>query len=105
MSIKIALKASTSALIPRGAALIQSNAEQGELVGRSGLLPVQRWYLERPQPERSHFNQSLLLEIDKAVSFVQLRAAFGVLLGQHDALRFRYTDHPGRGCRSRNICR
>ncbi len=72
-------------------------AEQGELAGRSGLLPVQRWYLERPQPERSHFNQSLLLEIDKAVSFVQLRAAFGVLLGQHDALRFRYTDHPGQG--------
>ncbi len=72
-------------------------AEQGELAGRSGLLPVQRWYLERPQPERSHFNQSLLLEIDKAVSFVQLRAAFGVLLGQHDALRFRYTDHPGHG--------
>ena len=64
--------------------------EQGILSGQSGLLPIQQWYLQQDQKEVSHFNQSLLLAIDKSVSPEVLGQAFIDLFNQHDALRFTY---------------
>jgi len=64
--------------------------EQGILTGSCGLLPVQQWYLESHPLHVSHYNQSVLLEIDKGIDELQLKSAFRQLMEQHDALRFSF---------------
>ena len=64
--------------------------EQGVLTGVSGLLPIQQWYLEMAQPEMDHFNQGVLLSVDKAVTAAELGQAISRLMEHHDALRFKY---------------
>ena len=64
--------------------------EQGLLTGKSGLLPIQQWYLEKQQPDIDHFNQSVMLGIDKSVTAGELAHVAENLLELHDALRFRY---------------
>ncbi|MBN8750056.1 MAG: hypothetical protein J0I65_21440, partial [Variovorax sp.] len=64
--------------------------EQGLLTGRCGLLPVQAWYLGRERGGLSHFNQSILLEVDKGVGGERLREVWSALVRQHDVLRFVY---------------
>jgi natural product biosynthesis luciferase-like monooxygenase protein/amino acid adenylation domain-containing protein/non-ribosomal peptide synthase protein (TIGR01720 family) len=71
-------------------------AEQGMLTGSAGLLPIQRWFLETDYPKRSHYNQSQLLSINKDVTAQQVTDIVTLLVNQHDALRFRYTEsHDG----------
>ncbi|HLK96979.1 MAG TPA: condensation domain-containing protein, partial [Hymenobacter sp.] len=66
--------------------------EQGVLTGELPLLPIQQqWFLEGEYPEMSHFNQSILLSIDKAFDEPMLSRAVDTLLVHHDALRLRYT--------------
>ncbi|MBK8551804.1 MAG: amino acid adenylation domain-containing protein [Ignavibacteria bacterium] len=71
-------------------------AEQGSLTGRSGLLPIQQWYLDGADTDAvsvqdiSHFNQSVLLSIDKTVTPEMLGIAVEMLSAHHDALRFIY---------------
>ena len=66
--------------------------EQGLLTGRSGLLPIQQWYFEGAGNSKSvsHFNQSVLLSIDKSITPEILNKAVEELTSHHDALRFRY---------------
>ena len=70
--------------------------EQGILTGLSGLLPIQHWYLEMDQPGNDHFNQGVLLSIDKVVTAGELGQAFTRLAEHHDALRFKYYQHDGQ---------
>ncbi|WP_343745933.1 non-ribosomal peptide synthase/polyketide synthase [Chitinophaga sp.] len=78
------------------AAHIQANAghavigEQGVLTGESGLLPIQQWFLDIDTAAANHFNQSVLLGIDKKVSEEMLTPAIQQLVSHHDALRFVY---------------
>ncbi|MBB5644623.1 non-ribosomal peptide synthetase [Pedobacter cryoconitis] len=65
-------------------------AEQGQLVGTAGLLPIQQWFFEATGPNPSHFNQQVLLSIDKAIEPAILIAAVEQLVTYHDALRFAY---------------
>ncbi|MEZ2339470.1 condensation domain-containing protein, partial [Mucilaginibacter sp. RCC_168] len=65
-------------------------AEQGALTGKSGLLPTQQWYLSRQKGHLSHYNQSVLLAIDKSIAVELLQQAVQLLAERHDALRFRY---------------
>ncbi|MBK8549760.1 MAG: amino acid adenylation domain-containing protein [Ignavibacteria bacterium] len=72
---------------------VSVSGEQGLLTGTSGLLPIQQWYFEGAGDEGSrynHFNQSVLLSIDKSVTPEVLSLAVDQLIVQHDALRFRY---------------
>ncbi len=69
--------------------------EQGQLQGIAGLLPIQHNFLESDQPEPSHYNQSVLLNINKNVSKHMLRQVVRLLVQQHDALRFRYFKNDG----------
>ncbi|WP_262892893.1 non-ribosomal peptide synthetase [Puia dinghuensis] len=69
---------------------VRTGGEQGELEGISGLLPIQRWYLEGEPEEVSHYNQSVLLRIAREVSQEELGAAVEELLRHHDSLRFQY---------------
>ncbi|WP_162052138.1 non-ribosomal peptide synthetase [Pontibacter pamirensis] len=68
----------------------QVKAEQGELRGEAGLLPIQQWFFEQELEAPHHFNQSLLLKVDKALSSEELSQAFTALVAQHDSLRFTY---------------
>ena len=68
-----------------------SNGEQGILTGESGLLPIQQWYLEKDSKQPAHFNQAVLLGIDKSITETTIQQAIEQLTQQHDALRFRYT--------------
>lgn len=64
--------------------------EQGMLSGSCGLLPIQQWYFENNDEDISHYNQSVLLEIDKSVSPAILERAVKALVQYHDGLRFVY---------------
>jgi amino acid adenylation domain-containing protein/non-ribosomal peptide synthase protein (TIGR01720 family) len=68
----------------------QTNSEQGTLEGYSGMLPIQQWYFSKTTEELSHFNQSVLLKVDKGISQSQLEAVVKHLVHYHDALRFKY---------------
>ena len=67
-----------------------SLAEQGYLNGASGLLPIQQWYFEKDPNDIAHYNQAVLLKIDKHITGELLQHAFEIITAQHDALRFQY---------------
>ncbi|RBL88157.1 non-ribosomal peptide synthetase [Chitinophaga flava] len=71
--------------------LLQPVAEQGLLTGSVALLPIQRWFLERDYPQRSHFSQAQLFQLDKAIQLPWLVAVIQALARQHDALRLTYS--------------
>jgi len=81
-----------SAAVPaRGGDGGGANGEQGLLRGEAGLLPIQRWFLEDgEQPGYDHFNQSVLLSMDKGIGEKVLRAAVEELVARHDSWRMRY---------------
>ncbi|SFW61371.1 non-ribosomal peptide synthetase [Chitinophaga sancti] len=65
-------------------------AEQGLLTGSALLSPIQQWFFEQEQPNPSHFNQAVLLQVNKAIRQEDLGRAIKVLVDRHDALRFYY---------------
>jgi amino acid adenylation domain-containing protein/non-ribosomal peptide synthase protein (TIGR01720 family) len=67
-----------------------SKGEQGVLRGPGGLLPIQQWYFDKENDQVSHYNQSVLLLIEKSVTEIELKQVVQQLLIQHDALRFIY---------------
>ncbi|MBK8552375.1 MAG: amino acid adenylation domain-containing protein [Ignavibacteria bacterium] len=74
-----------------------SNAPDEEYVvtGPSGLLPIQQWYFEKDPEDVSHFNQYVLLDIDKGITDAILKRAVEQLMAHHDALRFKYFKKDG----------
>ncbi|MVT45212.1 amino acid adenylation domain-containing protein, partial [Chitinophaga oryziterrae] len=84
----------TIATLSTGSGIIDANhhqqAEQGMLIGSGGLLPIQHWFFEQQHPVVSHFNQEILLCVDKAVSSQMLQYMLDEVIRQHDALRFTY---------------
>ncbi len=78
--------------------------EEGLLDGKVGLLPIQQWFFEQDIQEISHYNQSILLKIDKEINSAILTKAVELIRAQHDVLGFhyevssqvnqRYTDKP-----------
>ncbi|MGC5568951.1 amino acid adenylation domain-containing protein, partial [Streptomyces sp. FR-108] len=72
-----------------------ADAEQGLVVGDFPLTPVQRWFLEREQPEPWHFNQSVVLQATAPVDADVLRVAARAVVEHHDALRSRFVREGG----------
>ena len=70
--------------------------EQGKLTGPCGLLPIQQWYFEKEHTAISHFNQGILLKIDRAITPDALQKIIEQIVLQHDALRFRFQYVEGR---------
>nr|MBA2525657.1 non-ribosomal peptide synthetase [Pyrinomonadaceae bacterium] len=66
-------------------------AEQGVVSGAVPLTPIQGWFFEQGLPEPQHFNQAVLLEVGPELKPVWVQQVVGQLLGQHDALRLRFT--------------
>jgi amino acid adenylation domain-containing protein/non-ribosomal peptide synthase protein (TIGR01720 family) len=73
----------------------EAKGEQGVLKGSSGLLPIQQWYFEKVPEQVSHYNQSVLLSIEKSVVDAELKQVVKQLLMHHDALRFKYYQKHG----------
>ena len=67
-----------------------NTAEQGLLEGEVPLSPIQQWFFDRGEA-LSHFNQAVLLSIDKAVTKDKLEKTIDLIARRHDSLRFRYT--------------
>lgn len=77
---------------------LESSAEQGILTGESGLIPIQKLYFEEAGSGESvsHFNQSVLLSLDKEIKEEHLKNAVEQIMSHHDALRFRYHRRDGQ---------
>ncbi|MGW0574365.1 condensation domain-containing protein, partial [Streptomyces tauricus] len=82
-------------LAPVASSESTTDAEQGLVVGEFPLTPVQRWFLEREQPEPWHFNQSVVLQATAEVDADVLRVAAQAVVEQHDALRSRFVREGG----------
>ncbi|MBK8552372.1 MAG: AMP-binding protein [Ignavibacteria bacterium] len=85
-----------SALLDQRSEDLKTVGEQFELTGACGLLPIQQWFFEKEHKDISHFNQSVLLEIDKGVTEPVLKRAIEQLKEHHDALRFKYFKKDGK---------
>jgi amino acid adenylation domain-containing protein/non-ribosomal peptide synthase protein (TIGR01720 family) len=86
--------AGLSAAISRGMNSVVAG-EQGVLGGSFGLVPIQSRYLERESAEASHFNQSILLKVDKGISIETLQLVLDQLTLHHDALRLIFKRNEG----------
>ncbi|MBK8552374.1 MAG: amino acid adenylation domain-containing protein [Ignavibacteria bacterium] len=85
----------SQAVNQRNGSSVTTSSEQGLLEGECGLLPIQQWYFEKAEDDISHFNQSVLLSIEKSVTTEMLSYAIGKMISRHDALRFRYSKKDG----------
>jgi len=70
--------------------------DQGPIVGPTGLTPAQAWLLDHELAGVHHFNQSILLEIPRALDPSILDQALRRLLQHHDGLRLRCERRNGR---------
>ncbi|MCK9802333.1 amino acid adenylation domain-containing protein [Pseudomonas sp. MAFF 302030] len=63
---------------------------QGPVEGETPLLPIQHWFFDEDIPERSHWNQSVLLEVSAGIDVSLLEQALRELVLHHDALRLSF---------------
>jgi amino acid adenylation domain-containing protein/non-ribosomal peptide synthase protein (TIGR01720 family) len=68
-----------------------NTAEQGVLEGEVPLSPIQQWFFDRNEKTVSHFNQAVLLGINKEVDPEHLEKVIDLISKRHDSLRFKYT--------------
>ncbi|WP_440054275.1 amino acid adenylation domain-containing protein [Pseudoalteromonas sp. T1lg65] len=57
------------------------------LQGKLLPLPIQQWFFEQPLAQPQHWDQAVLVAVDKQLSWQQLQQVITALLAQHDALR------------------
>ncbi|WP_346728620.1 non-ribosomal peptide synthase/polyketide synthase, partial [Corallococcus exiguus] len=68
----------------------QAVADQGPVEGPVELTAIQKSFLEEAWMKPSHSNQSLLLEVSRALDAAVLEKALGAVVKHHDALRMRF---------------
>ncbi len=78
-----------AALAAVAAAAPVIHAEQGPVLGTSGLLPAQAWLLDQNLQGVHHFNQSLLLALPFGIDATLLDQSLRALIRHHDGLRLR----------------
>jgi len=64
--------------------------EPDEVSGPTPLTPIQQWFFEQELPVPHHFNQGMLLEVDRKIDPSTLKDAVGHWISRHDALRLRF---------------
>jgi amino acid adenylation domain-containing protein/non-ribosomal peptide synthase protein (TIGR01720 family) len=72
------------------------SADQSIVTGPVELTPIQRWFFDLDIAEPHHWNQSMLLNMNRPLKPDPLRKTFHELIRHHDALRMRFT-RTGRG--------
>ena len=70
----------------------QSEAEQGEVVGKVELTPIQRWFFEQEFEEAHHWNQSVMLKVGRECGRKELEVAWRGIVRHHDGLRQRFVE-------------
>jgi amino acid adenylation domain-containing protein/non-ribosomal peptide synthase protein (TIGR01720 family)/FkbM family methyltransferase len=60
------------------------------VTGPVPLTPIQAWFFDHEPVDPHHFNMSLLLELNRAISPATLQLALGHLLAHHDGLRLGF---------------
>jgi len=73
----------------------EQKAEQGEVRGKGPLSPIQRWFWERGEEGRHHYNQSVLLRFKERVSREWVERMFVYLQEHHDGLRAVFREGEG----------
>lgn len=63
---------------------------QEEIVGKTPLTPIQKWFFSTEKFNYSHFNQSLLCEINCAINEDIFKESLILILSFHDILRSHY---------------
>lgn len=66
------------------------HADQGLVTGPVALTPIQHWFFEQDFPNPSHFNQSLMFEVNQVLDPALLQKTVARLMEHHDALRLRF---------------
>ena len=70
-------------------------AEQGPVIGPVELTPIQRSFLDADPAAPHHFNQALLLTVQRRLEADVLARALARLVEHHDALRLRFRPTSG----------
>lgn len=66
--------------------------QQGLQSGELPLTPIQQWFFRQDYPLQHHWNQSVLLSLEKSISPQRLQFALSEIVRHHDALRMHYID-------------
>ncbi len=69
---------------------VSVNAEQGKVTGIVPLTPIQNWFFAQNLADSYHWNQSIMLEVDKSIPFAWIEQSIQKLLTHHDALRLQF---------------
>ncbi|HET7288768.1 MAG TPA: condensation domain-containing protein, partial [Pyrinomonadaceae bacterium] len=69
-------------------AIIEAN--QDLITGPAPLTPIQHWFFEQDRQNPNHFNQSVLLAVQRKLDYELLVNVVRELTRHHDALRFRF---------------
>ncbi|MEO1764975.1 MAG: condensation domain-containing protein, partial [Cyanobacteria bacterium J06629_18] len=69
---------------------VSINAEQGNVTGIVPLTPIQNWFFAQNLMDSHHWNQSIMLEVDKSIPFIWIEQSIQKLLTHHDALRLQF---------------
>ncbi|WP_176560098.1 non-ribosomal peptide synthase/polyketide synthase [Brevibacillus dissolubilis] len=72
-----------------------SKGEQGLVSGEVAFLPIQSWFFEQELPTPHHWNQSMLVSVNRQLNTSLLEKAIAQLTAQHDTLRLRFTQTDG----------
>ncbi|SDR46994.1 non-ribosomal peptide synthetase [Pseudovibrio sp. Tun.PSC04-5.I4] len=64
--------------------------EQGPIIGDSELTPIQHWFMNLKLETPTHWNQGLLLRLNRPIDFNLLAEALAVVFTHHDVLRSRF---------------
>ncbi len=83
-----------------GSAKVQT--EEGLLSGEVPLLPIQQWFFDTEHPVYNHYNQALLLQLDKSIEVEKLKALVTAIVEQHDCLRMSYARQEERWVQNYN---
>ena len=71
---------------------VSVNAEQGNVTGIVPLTPIQHWFFAQNFLDSHHWNQSIMLEIEKSIPFTWIEQSIQKLLLHHDALRLQFSN-------------
>lgn len=78
------------------------SAEQGLVSGEVNLTPIQHWFFEQQPTEPNHWNQTLLVNLDRVIESPLLEAAFSEVITHHDALRLSFHRNESGQWQARN---
>lgn len=86
----------TVKLLAQKVKIIHSQASsQEKAFGEAPLSPIQKWFFELDAPNRNHWNQTLLLEVNKSLKLEIIAAAVKVIAAHHDIFRLRFQKEEG----------